>query len=156
MKICFAVKSLSNPGGGAERVLTDISSGLVDLGYEVTIVTYDDPSEESYYALNKNINTISLGIGARNEKTTLLKTIQRIFKLRHSIVQLSPDIVVGFMNSIYIPLGISFFGSNIPVIASEHTVAKYYSIHYFQRILLQITPFITKKITVVSDQVKSG
>ena len=156
MKICFAVKSLNNPGGGAERVLTDISSGLVELGHDVTIVTYDDPLEKSYYPLNQNIHKISLGIGKKNVRSTLLETIQRIIKLRRSIIQLCPDIVIGFMNSIYIPLGISLYGSNIPFIASEHTVSNYYSVHQFQNLLLQITPFITKKMTVVSDQVKNG
>ena len=43
MKILFAIKSFNRLGGGAERVLADVSSGLADRGHQVWVMMIGPP-----------------------------------------------------------------------------------------------------------------
>jgi len=152
LKIVFAIKALGNQGGGAERVLVEIASGLVQLGHEVTVLTNDPIGTVSYYALHHLVRQINLGIG--KGKTTLFETIKRILVMRHVLVQLKPDVAIGFMHSTYIPLGFALKGTGIPLIASEHTSYEHYKNRIVERLLLYITPLISEQITVVSNQIR--
>ena len=93
MKVLFVVKSLNSVGGGAERVLADVTSGLVDRGYYVSILTYDAPNAGSFYPLNKSINRIDIGIGRPNSRSTIKETLKRILALRRTILPIRPDVV---------------------------------------------------------------
>jgi glycosyltransferase involved in cell wall biosynthesis len=156
MKIFFAIKALDNVIGGAERVLADVSSGLARRGHDVTILTYDAPGGNSYYPLPPAIKRIALGIGYSTRPSTLRETLKRMFMLRRVILRQKPDIVVGFMHSMYVPLGLALTGTGVPLIASEHTVPEYYRNRPLEAFLLQIAPYIAKCITVVSEQVKDS
>ena len=156
MKIIFVIKALDNVGGGAERVLADVSRGLSENGHEITIVTYDPPGGESYYALHPAVKRIALGIGRTDRSATLRETLWRMVALRRVIVQQAPDIAVGFMHSVFVPLGLALLGVSIPVIASEHIVSEHYRNRHLERLLLKVTPYLTKCITVVSEQVKDS
>lgn len=65
-----------------------------------------------------------------------------------------PDVVVAFMHSSYIPVGMALAGTRIPVVASEHTAPEHYRTRPFQLALIMLTPFMAQKITVVSEQIK--
>ena len=41
MKILFAIKTMEDGKGGAERVLADITSGLADKGHDISVLTFD-------------------------------------------------------------------------------------------------------------------
>ena len=156
MKIAFVIKFLSVQGGGAERVLVDVASRLSLRGHHVTVVTNDQVGSSSYYSLHPSVHQINMGIGVVGGKTKLLESIRRILAMRRVLVELKPDVVIGFMHSTYIPLGFALVGTGIPLIASEHTSIEHYIGRKFQRILLYVTPILTKKITVVSEQVRSA
>jgi glycosyltransferase involved in cell wall biosynthesis len=57
------------------------------------------------------------------------------------------------MHSSFIPAGIALLGSQIPMIASEHAPPVHYKNHKIQNLLLNITPLISNKIIVVSEQI---
>jgi glycosyltransferase involved in cell wall biosynthesis len=156
MKIVFAIKSMNGLGGGAERVLADVTSGLAERGHQISILTYDPPNGNSFYPLHKAINRIDLDIGRPQHRSTLLETIKRMIALRRTIKKASPDIVVGFMHSLFLPLGISLIGTKISVLASEHIGIDYYRYHPLERLLLQLTPLITKNILVISKNIRNG
>jgi GalNAc-alpha-(1->4)-GalNAc-alpha-(1->3)-diNAcBac-PP-undecaprenol alpha-1,4-N-acetyl-D-galactosaminyltransferase len=156
LKILFAIKSMDGVGGGAERVLADVTSGLVELGHGVSILTYDRPNGKSFYPIDSSINRISLSIGSSGQRSTACETLQRILAMRRSIVEINPDIVVGFMHSMFIPLGIALAGTRIPVIASEHIGVEHYKYHPLEYLLLQLTPYFTKKIVVISENLRNG
>mgnify|MGYP001167554290 FL=1 len=156
MEILFAIKSLNAVGGGAERVLAEISNGLAERGHCVSILTYDLPHGNSFYPLHRSINRIDLGIGNTEGSSTIFETLQRIISLRRTVVQANPDVVVGFMHSMFIPLGLALLGTKFPVIASEHIGVEHYRSHPYERLLLQLTPYITKKTTVISEKLRNG
>lgn len=155
MKILFAIKSLNNVGGGAERVLTDVTSGLIERGHSIFILSYDPPCGRSFYPLHPDVQRIDLGIGDSKGRATIWETVRRIMALRATIVKASPDIVVGFMHSIFIPLGFALLGTRIPLIASEHIGVEYYRLHFFERLLLQVTPFVTRQTTIISEKLRN-
>jgi len=153
MHIIFNIKALSNPGGGAERVLVNISAGLLSRGHKITVITSDPEHASFYYSIGEGIKIIKLGVGNVGEKTSLRDVISRILKFRFFVKKIRPDVVISFMHSGFLLTGIALLGTRIPMIASEHAPPEHYSKHIFQKILLQLTPFIADRITVVSEQI---
>ena len=80
MKIVFAIKSMNSFGGGAERVLAELTRGLADRGHQILIFTYDQPNGKSFYPLHKAINRIDLAIGKPKQRSTFLETLKRIIR----------------------------------------------------------------------------
>jgi glycosyltransferase involved in cell wall biosynthesis len=153
MKLLFCIKSMNNPGGGAERVLADITNGLSEQGHSVSLLTFDKEGGESFYSLNQKIERICLGIGATNTAASTVSTLRRIRALRRCTLKIAPDVAIGFMHSMFIPLSYALIGTGIPVIASEHIVPKHYKTRPLQALLLSVTPLFVRKITCVSNQV---
>ncbi len=69
---------------------------------------------------------------------------------------MNPDVVTGFMNSAYIPLGLGLAGSGLPLVASEHIVFNHYRSVPFQRLLMRMLPPFIDAMTVISERVKMG
>ena len=150
MNIIFVIKALGNPGGGAEKVLVAVASGLARRGHIVCIVSSDFEAQTPYYAVDGRVKLVRLGIGDTVDKSTISEILQRTWRLRRSILDAAPDIVVGFMQSTYVPLGFALKGSGIPMIASEHTALEHYRSRWLERVVLNLTPLVAAKITVVS------
>lgn len=154
LELLFAIKTINNISRGAERVLVDVSRELVERGHRVSLVTFDPPSAISFYPLHPSIQWVKLNIGRPTQRTSAFEMFQRVFFLRRMIMHIGPDAVIGFMHSIYLPLGIALYGTAIPIIASEHTVRGHYRQRLLEHFLLQFAPFFSKRITVVSEKVR--
>ena len=153
MRLLFCIKTMNNQGGGAERVLADVAGGLASRGHHVAVLSYDQPGGYSFYPLDARIKRIELGIGSTTEPATVYGTMRRIVALRASVKRYAPDVAIGFMHSMFIPLGLALVGSSIPMIASEHIVPEHYRTRPLERILLNFLPLLAAQITVVSKQV---
>ena len=156
MKILFAIKALDDTKGGAERVLSDISSGLADRGHEIIILTFDQPGGRSFYPLNSKVRRICLGLGHTDRKTNITEFTSRIKALRKTIKEEKPDIVIAFMHSTFVPMAFALAGTNIPVIASEHIVPRHYKTRPIEYLLFMLCSLFVKKITVLSERIKSS
>ena len=108
VKVVFCIKTLVGARGGAERVFTDIVHYLVRVGYDVTVVTFDGECDESFYPL-RDVRWIRLAIGNPQATAKLYETCARMFALRRVISDVAPDVVVGFMHSMYVPLALALF-----------------------------------------------
>ena len=146
---------MNNTGGGAERVLSDVANCFADRGYEVSLLSFDEIGGCSFYSLDSRIKRYDLAIGSTDKPATISTTLKRIVKMRGAIKDISPDVVIGFMHSMYIPLGVALIGTGIPVLASEHIVPKHYESRYVERNLLKLVPLFIDKITCVSEKVKT-
>ncbi len=153
MNIVFCIKALGNQGGGAERVLVDVVSGLSALGHSITVVSSDPHGSMPYYQLDRAVKRVCLGLGDTTEKSRLLDLVRRTIEFRKAIVQLKPDVVVAFMHSSYLPIGIGLLGTGIPMIASEHIGPEHYRDRPLQWLGIQMTPFLAVKMTVVTQQI---
>lgn len=155
MKLLFGIKAMNNPGGGAERVLATVANGLADRGHEVAILTFEQPGGQSFYPLNSAIQRLDLGIGSTVHPATTSETLKRLPALRRTVLQYAPNVVIGFMHSMFIPLGLAMLGTSIPIIASEHIVPEHYqSRRFVETVLLSATPLLVRRITCVSEQVR--
>lgn len=156
MKIFFAIKRLNNAVGGAERVLCAICTVLARKGYEVSILSFDNSEGEPFYFLDQRVHRIYLNVGDVQRPSSFLETFIRIKKIREIIKKQKPDIVVGFMHSMFIPLTFALLGMRICIIGSEHTVPAYYKKKPFQFLLFMISAYFLKKITVLSENIKNS
>jgi glycosyltransferase involved in cell wall biosynthesis len=156
MRLLFCIKAMNNPGGGAERVLANVVEGFAARNYEVAVLSYDTPGGDSFYPLHKKIERIELGVGSTIDRATLLSTLRRMIVLRSKVQEYAPDLVIGFMHSMFIPLGLALVGTEIPMIASEHIVPEHYRTRPLERFLLRLVPFLAKRITCVSEQVRDS
>ncbi len=155
MKLIYAIKTLDETRGGAERVLRDVTSGLANKGHDVSVLTFDQKGGESFYPLNTKVKRIHVSIGDVTQRSNPLQTVKRILALRKTIMAEKPDAVVAFMHSMFIPIAFALAGTGIPVIASEHIVPDYYKNRKLEFALMVLASFLVKRITVLSEKVKS-
>lgn len=155
MKVLFAIKRLASAAGGAERVLCTVCSDLVSRGHDVSILTFDSPGETSFYPLDPRVNIIDLGIGDSSRPAGMIETFIRMKALRQAINKERPDVAVGFMHSMFVPLAFALVGTGVPVIGSEHIVPEHYRTRRLQYLLLIIASLFLNKLTVLSQSIRS-
>jgi len=154
MRLLFCIKAMNLPGGGAERVLADTVNGLAVRGHEIQVLSFDRSGGRSFYALDRRIERLELGIGQTDRPATALETLRRIIAMRRVVVTVRPDVAVGFMHSMFIPLGLALIGSGVPVVASEHIVPEHYRTRPMQWALLRATPLFVRRLVCVSPEVR--
>ena len=154
MKVLFFIKALSIHGGGAERVLVDVVNALSSRGHLVYVATFDPIDSHPYYALDSSVKLMKLGVGNIEKTSHLFEAAMRVLAMRRVVLEVSPEIAVGFMHSSYVLLGFSLLGTKIPVVASEHIGIAHYDSRPIQKILVLLATLLVKKITVVSEQIR--
>src|SRR3954454_10864385 len=122
MRILFVIKSVAIPGGGAERVLSELTRQLTLRGHQVSVASFDSPDSKPFYDYGEGVPLIRLGIGNVSNRSGPLKMARRVFALRRLTLAHRPDVAIGFMHSAYVPLAAALAGTSIPVLASEHIV----------------------------------
>lgn len=154
MKLLFAIKRLSSAIGGAERVLCTVCSDLVARGHDITIVTFDGPGGQPFYPLDGRIKRIDLAIGNSVQSARVTETLRRGLALRRVVMEENPQVAVGFMHSMFVPLAVAMAGTGIPVVGSEHIVPEHYQTRPIQyALLIAASPFLSK-ITVLSEPIR--
>jgi len=156
MKLLFVIKSLSLSGGGAERVLAEVTAGLAQCGHEVTVVSFDAPEACDFYAFGSSIRRVRMGIGSSEQRSGIGATWRRIRSLRKLVRHERPDVAVAFMHSAYIPLAFALGGTRIPAVGSEHIVYRHYRERPAERALLRIIPPLLYSITAISEEIRLG
>lgn len=156
MKVLFAIKALDAVGGGAERVLCVVASGLAARGHEVTAVSFDAPGGKSFYPLDARVRRIALGVGPTDRRTDAKSFVARARALRRVVRRENPDVAVGFMHSTFVPLAFALAGSGIPVVASEHIVAEHYRGRRTEYALLVAACLMARRVTVLSNAARDG
>jgi glycosyltransferase involved in cell wall biosynthesis len=154
MKLMFGIKSMEQPGGGAERVLAVVASGLASRGHDVSVLTFDAPGGHSFYPLDARVRRIALGVGPTDRRTGWNEFRARLRALRRATRQENPDAAVGFMHSTFVPLAFATVGLGVPLVASEHIVPEYYRDRRREYGLLVLGCLLSKRVTVLSAAVR--
>lgn len=111
MKILFVSGNLCD--GGAQRVISVISSKLADMGHDVSLLLYSRNEKE--YDISPKVKISAIGQNfAEYSRTSLL---HRVLYIRKYLKRLSPDVAVGFMEGGY-GLYVSALGLRFPKVAS--------------------------------------
>ncbi len=153
-KLTFVIKSMMSPGGGAERVLSQVCTGLASRGHDISLITFDPPNGSSFYQIDDRIKVIRIG-SAKPNKIRAIEAVKLLLRLRQKIAMLTPDAIISFMISSYFCAGTAATGLSCPIIACEHTIYSYYRNKPLQRLALNITPLICEKWIAVSEQAKN-
>jgi glycosyltransferase involved in cell wall biosynthesis len=156
MNLAFVIKTLGVPGGGAERVLGQVTAGLAARGHTVTIVSFGSPGERDFYEVDRRVRRQWLETGNVGTRSTPVELWRRAVALRSTIKGLAPDVSIGFMHSAYVPLALALTRLPIPVVASEHILYDHYRPFPLQALALRLTGPLYAKIIVISDSIRSS
>jgi glycosyltransferase involved in cell wall biosynthesis len=155
MRVLFAIKSLNTRGGGAERVLAALVDGLSRRGHDILVLTFDGPGQP-FYPLSPEVERVDLRVGQVGEPLPRRELLAVMPHLRHAVGSAQPDVVVGFMHSMFVPLSVALAGTGLPVVASEHVGMDHYRTVPAQRVLLELVPWLTAASTVPSERVAAA
>ncbi|MFB2918979.1 glycosyltransferase family 4 protein [Aerosakkonema funiforme] len=118
MRITLVTPSLSC--GGAERALVLVAEGLMNKGYDVSIVTIAG-IERDFYQLPKKVNRLSLNIAANSPTPihAVWNNLYRLWVLRKTIQSLQPEVVISFLDTTNILTLLALFNTKYPILVSE-------------------------------------
>lgn len=108
-------------GGGAERVVADMSAWWSDWGYKVTVVTQAGPDTDAY-TLDSRVTRHVLGTAGDSGSSIrgLLANLRRVLKLRRVFRRSKPDVVLGMMTTSSVLAVVAAWRLRCRVIATEH------------------------------------
>lgn len=154
MKLLFCIKQLHATAGGAERVFCTVCSELAARGHSVTVVTFDAAQERPFYPLDGRVRHLSLAIGNATRSAGPVETLRRIVALRTLARAEKPDVAVGFMHSMFVPMAFALAGLRVPAVGSEHIVPEHYRSRPLQYLLLIASAPLLAAMTVLSDAIR--
>ena len=164
MKLFILIPSLEK--GGIERSMSRLSRGLLDRGWDVSIIS-EKPSEESISYFDERVKLLSLGSSFIDQNSNIIfsifKNILYYFKIRKYIKKHSPDVLLAVKNiPVAVILKISL-KNKFKLIIREAVDPKYSSItqrSLFSRLLINnIKSFLYPKsdnIIAISEGVKQS
>lgn len=123
LRLAFAIRALSNGGGGAERALVLVAGELARRGHAVRVVTFDPVGAAAFYPTAPELDFVRLGIGDVKGSAGIGLSLRRLPALRRALTQHRPDVAVPFMHSMYVPTALALVGTAVPVVAVEQNVA---------------------------------
>lgn len=110
-KVLFHLTSFEQ--GGAERVVSNLSSRLAEDGYEVVVTTqWEGPNE---FKLNEKVKRIDVGLGENDAKANrIVRAFARVVNLRKAIRAETPDVVISFLKKNNYRALLANMGNRIP------------------------------------------
>ena len=151
MKLLFWIPALGGRGGGAERVLSIVASGLAQRGHDVVVASADRPGTPSFYAFDPAVRPACLG-----ERAGASWHPAALARLRGELARNRPDAAIGFMFAGYATLAAAAAGTGVSVVASEHTAFDHYRRRRAQSRLLPAMPRRFSAFTIPSERVRLG
>lgn len=121
--VAFVLQELAI--GGSGRIVSMVSSHLVQQGWKVTVFAFEDPKTEPYYPHHPQVRLVRLGVksakfaklGGFAEAAISVNLLRKHFKTAE------PDLIVSFLPRTNILSVIAARGLNMPVIVSERDKA---------------------------------
>lgn len=113
MRITCLIGTLG--GGGAERVMTYLSSGLAARGHQVTLLTQDN-SVPDFYTLPENVTRVRVQLPTF-KKAGFWGGFARLWKLTRAVQKTKPDVLISFMT---VTVVASCWLLRVPVIYADH------------------------------------
>lgn len=118
LHIVLVIDSLG--GGGAERVMADLAHHLACFGHKVTLVTLKGDVKD-VYQLDTSIERVRVEIRSesRNPIGRAYFLARRLGRIRRSILERKPDVVVSFIDKTNVYVLGALAGSGVPIVVSE-------------------------------------
>jgi glycosyltransferase involved in cell wall biosynthesis len=155
MRILFLIKS-TVPGGGAEKVLSEVASALSQRGHDVTVASLDRPGAPDFHPFDARVKRAPLSIGDVSVSSGAMAFVQSIRSIRRLMIQNNPDVAVGFMHSAFVPLALSAAWTKVPLVASEHTPVQHYRSRPLQFRLVRCCARRFAAMTIPSERARDA
>ncbi len=166
----IAMFIMSLQPGGAERAMVNLANYWAKKGHNVTLVTLASPLEKPFYSISKNVKLLQLSsivqqpsLHKKGLQHWLIKQtwgrrlikLQAILRLRHTIKQLKPDVVISFIDLMNIVILVATKGLKIPVIVSERIDPNHHHIFILLQKLRNFTYPWASKIIVQTKSARN-
>jgi glycosyltransferase involved in cell wall biosynthesis len=121
VRLTLVIHSMAN--GGAERVVATMANAWVARGWEITLLTFDDGEEPSFYPLDARVERRPLGVAAAScgSVHAIRSNVDRVRMLRHAIQASRPEVVVSFLDMVNVRVLLATRGLGLPTIVMEQT-----------------------------------
>jgi GalNAc-alpha-(1->4)-GalNAc-alpha-(1->3)-diNAcBac-PP-undecaprenol alpha-1,4-N-acetyl-D-galactosaminyltransferase len=121
VRLTLVIHSMSN--GGAERVVATMANAWVARGWEITLLTFDDGHEPSFYPLDSRVDHRPLGVATDSSGAiqAIKSNLDRIRLIRHAVTSSRPEVVVSFLDMVNVRVLLATRGLGIPTIVMEQT-----------------------------------
>jgi len=151
MRITLVISSMR--AGGAERVMSILANGLAARGHQVSLLTWEPPGAEPFYALDPSIRSQNLGLEGSSASVlqAVWKNANRMRALRRAIRSTHPDAVISFMDRCNVVTLIALLGSGIPVVVSERADPNIWDPGRWWRLLRSFAYPFSRRIVVQSQ-----
>jgi GalNAc-alpha-(1->4)-GalNAc-alpha-(1->3)-diNAcBac-PP-undecaprenol alpha-1,4-N-acetyl-D-galactosaminyltransferase len=150
MKVTLISSSLDV--GGAERVMSIMANYWAAKGWKITILTFDDGSEDPFYDLDRRIKVRTLGIESQDSYqisfASFKANLQGLRILKQAIVQSRPDVVISFATITNIMTLLACRGLKVKTIISEQVYPAFNKLNKTTQLLQQWTYRQADLITV--------
>lgn len=136
-RVAFVLAALG--AGGAERVISLITSTWVERGVDVTVIAFDAADDIIYHRFDPRVRLVRLGIApARSGGWAALQAnYRRVRALRSALRRLRPDVLIAFLTKINALTLVAATGLGCPVIVSERNNPRRQAAHPFWNLALQ-------------------
>src|SRR5690606_2590468 len=119
MRILFACRNFVDIAGGVERMAIAAMNELCQRGHKVSLLTWDGPAGEAFYAMDERIEWRRLGLGDPKYRANLGLRLRRALRVRGILRELSPEVVVAFQEGTFRAIRLYGLGFRLPMIAAE-------------------------------------
>ena len=119
MRILFACRNFVDIAGGVERMAIAAMNELCQRGHKVSLLTWDGPAGEAFYAMDERIEWRRLGLGDPKYRANLGLRLRRALRVRRILRTLSPEVVVAFQEGTFRAIRLYGLGFRLPMIAAE-------------------------------------
>jgi glycosyltransferase involved in cell wall biosynthesis len=118
MRIAFILAALG--AGGAERIIDLLSRAALARGWDVTIVTFDRPTDRIFHHYDERIRLRRLALPtAAKGPARLFLMMRRVWALRKLLREERYDVAVSFLTKVNVLALLARIGTGTPMIVSE-------------------------------------
>jgi glycosyltransferase involved in cell wall biosynthesis len=119
LRLLFFISSLTS--GGAERVTANLANYWAAKGWDITVVTLSDCTND-FYELSPSVRRIGLGLmqESANSALGLINNLLRVRALRRALIETKPQVALAMMDKANILLSLATWRlANIVPVGSE-------------------------------------
>mgnify|MGYP006076386893 CR=1 FL=1 len=154
IKLLFCINSLSEKGGGAEKILSIVLNYLATKNFDISLITFDKKDSKFFYNFPKSISVYRLG-DLLFTKNKYLSNLSKIIIYIIYLLKIKPKISFGFMHSSYVNLAFAAIFSKSKIVACEHILPGHFVDKKIEFFIIKIALIFIDRITVVSNQIKN-
>ncbi|MGB4058433.1 MAG: glycosyltransferase family 4 protein [Alphaproteobacteria bacterium] len=156
MRILFVWRKYDRVVGGVERMSIALMNEMAKRGHDIFLLSWDRADAVSYYEMDPRIDWKKLDEGDSNVRAGWGLRLRRALKIRKIVKKIQPDIILAFMDGVFLSVRVSVMGLGIPVAEAERCSAarfQFLSSKRYAGLIFQSLR-LAKKITIQMESYK--